>query len=542
MSFSDETNAALPPQGAENVPGSVAERLSFERLLTDLSSRFVNLPAEKIDGEIVNGFEKIAKTLSIDRCSIAEFTEDKKALRVTHAFSMEGVTPMPDITINEQVPWFNQCLHRGETVVFSSPSDLPPEAETERDYSISQGIQSALLIPLGVGGNFLGVLGFAALTSKRSWPQPLVQRLKLLGEIFANVLMRKESDQQLRHALVEIKRLKDRLEAENTFLRTEISQKYSHERFIGNSKMMRELLSRAEQVAKTDSTVLIMGETGTGKELLAYEIHHLSNRGGAPMITVNCAALPSNLVESELFGHEKGAYTGAQSLRLGRFELADGSTIFLDEIGELSLELQAKLLRVLQMKQFERLGGNKTVRTNARVIAATNRDLEKSVESGEFRMDLYYRLNVFPLVIPPLRARTDDIPELVWFFVNDFSEKMGKPIDHVPAETMAALKAYPWPGNVRELRNILERAMIISEGKTLSIDLPSTTRPLIPQSATLDQLQKRHILETLEKTKWRIRGKSGAAEILGMKPTTLESRMHKLGIYRNTGGPIGDAS
>jgi formate hydrogenlyase transcriptional activator len=533
MAFQTVDAHTLLQKGMEIGPGSVGERISFETLLADLSSKFVNLPADKIDGEIVQGLEKIAKTLSIDRCSVSEFTGDNKLLRVTHAFSMPGVPIMPNIVINEQMPWFKKCLYQGETVVFSTLSDLPPEAAKEKVLSLAQGVKSAVLIPLGVGGNFIGLVGFAGLAAERIWPQALVHRLKLVGEIFANALMRKESDQKLQRALVEIKRLKDRLEAENSFLRTEINEKHGHDRFIGNSPIIRKLLSCAEQVAKTDATVLIMGETGTGKELLAYEIHHLSNRRGVPMVTVNCAALPANLVESELFGHEKGAFTGAQTLRLGRFELANRSTIFLDEIGELSPELQAKLLRVLQLKQFERLGGNKTVRTDVRVVAATNRNLQESVQSGEFRMDLYFRLNVFPLVIPPLRARSEDIPELTWFFVNDFSTKMGKFVDKISDSTMTALKSYHWPGNVRELRNIIERAMIITEGNTLQIDLPTSANSISFRVKSLDDLQKNHILDTLNKTKWRIRGENGAAKILGIKPTTLESRMIKLGIRRD---------
>jgi len=285
-------------------------------------------------------------------------------------------------------------------------------------------------------------------------------------------------------------------------------------------------------VANIDTTVLVLGETGTGKELLAQTVHNLSHRKKRPMILVNCAALPSNLVESELFGHEKGAFTGAHSKRIGRFELADDSTLFLDEIGELSLELQAKLLRVLQFNQFERLGGNKTITTDVRVIAATNRDLLQLVNSGEFRMDLYYRLNVFPIVVPPLRNRKEDIPELIRFFVKEFCVKMGKQIGTISQNSMQKLQNYHWPGNIRELKNIIERAMIVTTGSIQKIELPEPHTSVNTRVRALVDIQRNHILDVLNTTNWRIRGKNGAAEILGLKPTTLEAKMARIGIRR----------
>jgi len=344
--------------------------------------------------------------------------------------------------------------------------------------------------------------------------------------------MRKTKEQELLKAFSEIQELKDRLEAENTYLREEISLQYLHEEFIGQSQTIKKVLNLAEQVAKMDTTVLILGETGTGKELLAQAIHNLSHRKKHPKVTVNCAALPANLVESELFGHERGAFTGAENKRIGRFELADGSSLFLDEIGELSLALQVKLLRVLQEKQFERVGGQKTITSDVRVIAATNRNLLQAVDAGEFRTDLYYRLNVFPITIPPLRDRREDIPPLVWFFVRSFCEKMGKHIDSISRSSMDALCNHHWPGNVRELQNAIERAIIITTGNTLQIELPGEQNIYRNQTRTLDDVQKEYILNTLRATQWRIRGKNGAAEILGLKPTTLESRMAKLDIHR----------
>lgn len=511
---------------------SLEERLHFETLLADLSTKFVNLPADRIDLEIETVLQRITEALNIDRCSVAQFTTDRNKLRITHAYSRPGIPPMPDPVLNEQHPWYSHKLHRCEPVVMRSVEDLPEEAVIERAYCLQQGIQSSALIPLAVGGSFLGVVGFASIRSKREWPHVLVQRLNLLGIVFANALMRKTKEQELLKAFSEIQYLKDRLEAENTYLRKEISLQYIHEEFIGQSARIKKVLSQAEQVARMDTTVLILGETGTGKELLAQTIHKLSRRKDKTKITVNCAALPPDLIESELFGHEKGAFTGANCKRIGRFELANGSTLFLDEIGELSMLLQVKLLRVLQEKQFERLGGHKTITSDVRVIAATNRDLLKAVHAGEFRMDLYYRLNVFPITIPPLRERRSDIPPLVWFFVRNFCKKMGKHIDTISRSSMNALCNYHWPGNVRELMNIIERAIIVSTGKTLQIELPASQDVHISRHHTLEEVQKKHILRILETTGWRIRGRNGAAEILGLKPTTLESRMKKLGIRR----------
>lgn len=296
---------------------------------------------------------------------------------------------------------------------------------------------------------------------------------------------------------------------------------------------MRRILHQAEVVAQTDSTVLITGETGTGKELIARAIHSLSGRKDRALVTVNCAALPPSLIEAELFGHEKGAYTGAMTKIEGRFEVADGSTLFLDEIGELPLEVQAKLLRVLEDGRFERLGSSRSVQVDVRIIAVTNRDLEQHMREGKFRRDLYYRLNVFPIRIPPLRERPDDIPELVWAFVRQFESRMRKRIEKIPKRTLEAMQRYPWPGNARELRNVVEHAMILSSGKTLAAQVPSVAAQQGPSwPRNLREVEREHILDALEKTGWRIMGKGGAAEILGLKRTTLYGRMKKLGIDR----------
>jgi DNA-binding NtrC family response regulator len=330
----------------------------------------------------------------------------------------------------------------------------------------------------------------------------------------------------------EIKKLKDQIEQENIYLRKEIEIKHKHEEIIGNCELVRKMLSEAEQVAKTDSTVLIFGETGTGKELLARAIHNLSLRKDRQMVTLNCAALPATLLESELFGREKGAYTGAMTRQIGRFEIADGSSIFLDEIGEISLDMQAKLLRVLQERQFERLGNPQTISVNVRIIASTNRDLARAVAEGRFREDLYYRLNVFSVTVPPLRDRIEDIPLLVWAFIKEFEKPMGKAIEKIPQKNIDALQQYPWPGNIRELKNVIENAMIISKGRILQLNPPVGLSLNLHKDLKLEVVERNHIIDVLNKTSWRVSGQKGAANLLGLKPTTLESRMKKLGITR----------
>ncbi len=356
-------------------------------------------------------------------------------------------------------------------------------------------------------------------------------RTMICGSI-RDITERLRADEELRQALSEIKDLKEQLYAETIYLREEIKLQHEHGEFIGQSHIIRNVLAKAEQVANTDSTVLLLGETGTGKELLAHTIHNLSQRKNKALVKVNCSALPSTLIESELFGHEKGAFTDARSQQIGRFEIANDGTIFLDEIGELSPDLQVKLLRVLQEGQFERLGNPKTIKVNVRIIAASNRDLEEAVRVGTFREDLYYRLNVFPISVPPLRERQADIPLLVWNFVSEFDKKMGKKIKSISMKTMNSLQNYDWPGNVRELRNVIERAMILSKGPTLFIELPKIKEPKEYHGRALNDIEKKHINKVLEMTGWRVRGKNGAAEILGLKPTTLESKMRKLGIKR----------
>jgi len=340
--------------------------------------------------------------------------------------------------------------------------------------------------------------------------------------------------QMAENALLEIKKLTEQLEFERGYLQEEIKLECNYENIIGQSDGLKYVLYKVEQIASSDTIVLVLGETGTGKELIARALHGLSPRKGRPLVKLDCATLPTNLIESELFGHEKGAFTGAHSRHLGRFEVADGTTLFLDEIGELPLELQPKLLRVIEDGEFERLGGSRTLKINVRIIAATNRNLEEEVRLGRFRDDLWYRLNVFPITLPPLRDRLDDMPLLVDFFVKKISKRMGKSIEIIPISVMNSLQNYQWPGNIRELENVLERAVINSSGPKLRLvdELKKPQKDLSSTRKTLETVEREHILRVLEQTNWKVSGKNGAAEILGINRSTLRARMRKLGIRR----------
>ena len=335
-------------------------------------------------------------------------------------------------------------------------------------------------------------------------------------------------------SLSRIKELKDQLEAEKAYLIEEIKLEGNHEKIVGQSDGLKYVLYKVEQIARSNTLVLVLGETGSGKELVARAIHDSSLRKNRTMVKVNCAALPPTLIESELFGHEKGAYTGSHTRHLGRFEIADGGTLFLDEIGELPLELQPKLLRVLQDGEFERLGSSHTIKVDARIIAATNRNLEEEVRNGRFREDLWYRLNIFPITVPPLRDRTEDIPFLVDYFVRKISKRMGKTIEIIPVSIMNALQDYHWPGNIRELENVLERAVINSSGSKLhladELRKPVTGSRFIPK--TLEAVERDYIVQTLEQTHWKVGGINSASEILGLDRSTLRARMRKLGIQK----------
>ena len=357
--------------------------------------------------------------------------------------------------------------------------------------------------------------------------------IRMSGSI-QDITERKQAELDLKAALSEIKELKEKLELERAYLQEEIKLEYNYENIIGQSNALNYVFYKVEQIAPSDTTVIVLGETGTGKELVARAIHALSPRKNRALIKVNCATLPANLIESELFGHEKGAFTGAHARQLGRFEVANGATLFLDEIGELPLELQPKLLRVIQDGEFERLGSSRTIKVDVRIIAATNRNLEEEVRKGRFREDLWYRLSIFPITVPPLRERMEDIALLVEFFVNKISKRLGKSIENIPTSVMNTLQDYQWSGNVRELENVLERAVINSSGPKLRLvdELKKPHKELTTTQKTLEEVERAHIVQVLEQTNWKVSGQNGAAEILGLNRSTLRARIRKLGILQ----------
>ena len=387
------------------------------------------------------------------------------------------------------------------------------------------GLQSVCGFPLTVAGRRLGTIGFCSVQQDAYHDGDVDFLCHVAKQVAVAV------DNAL--AYEEIARLRDKVTKEKLYLEEEIKSEYDD--IVGESRALKRVLKQVETVAGTDSTVLILGETGSGKELVARAVHHLSRRRERTFVKLNCAAIPTGLVESELFGHDKGAFTGAIATKIGRFELADHGTLFLDEVGEIPLELQVKLLRVLQEQEFERLGSTRTLRVNVRLIAATNRELERMVEEGRFRSDLYYRLKVFPIRVPALRERPEDIPMLVHHFVQKFAQRMKKQIETIPRESMTALQQYSWPGNIRELENFIERAVILSQTTDLEVPVSELKRPTTAADravVSLEDAERQHILKALHEARWVIGGQAGAAAKLGIKRTTLNSKMQKLGISR----------
>jgi len=505
-------------------------QLDFERLVAELSVQFINVPAEQVDEAIRLALRRIGEALAIDRCSFYDLREDG-AFSPLVSWRADGVPPPPSADhAGERFPWALAKARNGELIVFSSVEEVP--SPVDRESYRSFGTRAALVVPLAVSGRVIGAVSFNMVRAERLWDSHTVLRLRTAATAFGNVLARRQSEEALHRALAEVRRLSEQLRAENVYLRREVQDRTGTNVVVGQSPAVQRVLEQVRQVAATDSTVLLFGETGTGKEMFATQIHELSARGAKAIVRVNCAAIPSTLIESELFGREKGAFTGALARQIGRFELAHESTVFLDEIGELPPDVQVKLLRVLEERQIERLGSPKSIHVHVRVVAATHRNLEQKIAEGTFREDLFYRLNVFPIQVPPLRERTEDIPLLVWRFVDEFSKTFGKRIDVIPRDNMEALQRYTWPGNIRELRNLVERAMILAAGPRLTIALPAAIASAGKRSTKLVDVEKEHIRTILEGTGWRIRGAGGAADRLGMRPTTLETRMAKLGLKR----------
>jgi formate hydrogenlyase transcriptional activator len=643
------------------------ELLSFEHLIVDLSKRFNGLDSTQVFCEIEAAEKLVCEALGFDRIALALWDDNAKEFLVTHSWASSALEAGCGFK-SPYRPWLAAKLLRGEEVRITCASDLPLEASKSKETIELLGTKSTLVFPLKAGRQVVGGLAFGTFGVDCELPEPVVDRLRVIADLFSNILARKLSEEALLESRERIRLAVESAELgfwtwnlrgddlwasertfsliglprsdwlsydhfldavhpedratvhgsmgaatlvpkefctdfrvvypngtvrwmncrgrsfadavgksshmqgfifditnrkiahdrspisedlstdlpeanreiesfkeqnKNIYLREEIKVERNHQEVVGQSKAIRRVLMNVEQVARTSSTVLLLGETGTGKELIARAIHRNSNRKDRLMVIVNCAALPATLVENELFGREKGAYTGALTREIGRFEMAHESTIFLDEIGELPLELQAKLLRVLQEGEFERLGSSRTIHVDVRLIVATSRNLEAAVRDGKFREDLYYRLNVFPIHIPPLRERREDIPMLTWHFLRDLGGRMGRDIQTVKASTMNSFECYRWPGNVRELRNVIERHLITYKGPVFEAELPPMVRAFGSAEDTAEEVERNHIHRVLERTGWRIRGQGGAAQKLDLKPTTLESRMRKLGIFRH---------
>ncbi len=522
-----------------------AEQLQrLEQVISDIAARMVCRRLDSLDAEINNALAQIGETTDADLCVfLRSSNQDTSIYEVNHEWIVDAVggPVYSGVSLADDYPWLIRQMKKNERIHLASPDDFALEAPAEVELFERTRIQSMVWEPFKAASGSCGYLGLGSVNREPQWPDGTFTQLGLIGNIIADAMDHQRAHIALEQAYNEIDDLKNKLLIENETLRQEVEILYADDELIGKSHVFRTAIFQAEQVASTDSTVLLLGETGTGKGLIARRIHEQSGRSQRPMITVNCAALPSTLIESELFGHEKGAFTGAISQKIGRFELAHRGTIFLDEVGDLPTELQAKLLRVLQDQEFERLGSSTTRTVDVRVIAATNRDLDRLIEQGVFRADLYYRLGVFPIRAPALRERRSDIPLLVWFFVSELQHRLGKEFNEVSARAMDALTAYDWPGNVRELRNIIERAMILSPGAALELDnwfpghagfTGTSSRAHEGKSETIEEVERAHIEKVLQACDWKIRGSDGAAEHLGLKRTTLQSRMKKLGIER----------
>ncbi len=535
---------------------SIQTMPAIEAVLQRMAIRYIDLPLSEIDGAVEEDLGGIAKAVGVEHGVYNELLEDRNEFHPSYAWchQLEQAAAQPvqswfspggEGAFYRARRYLSDRWRRGESVACGSIEALPVAAENLRRLYARNNIRSFITVPVAIGGRTVGVIGLSSEKVRDHWPGELAHCLKRAGEMVARLMMRRRSEGIRRKALDWSRKLNDRIRADYLYLQEEIFEDYNTGEIIGQSQKLQAVLAQVRKVAPTDATVLVMGETGTGKELVARAIHQASHRRSRPLVRVNCTTLPAALIESELFGHERGAFTGAVSRRTGRFELADGATLFLDEIGDLPLALQPKLLRVLQDGAFERVGDERTIRTDVRLIAATNRDMAEEVAAGRFRQDLWYRLNVFPILLPPLRERREDIRPLINWFAGKISRRMGKKVSRVSRQTMQRLVAYDWPGNVRELQNLVERAVIISQNDQLIFASPSD--PFFPSAdrkgggankvaaggrppATEDD--RSYCVRVLNAAGWVIEGPNGAACHMNMKPSTFRYHMRKLGITR----------
>ncbi len=496
-----------------------------------MAARFSAIPPEAFDDTIVETLRRTGEALQFEWAVLWQKNSDGAMAVPTH-YWVPPCAWAPEPVSIASIPSMITRLEAGDACCFGTVDDL---LESDREVFRRCGIRSGVMVPLPALGDeeVVAALTYGSTTRDETWSSAIADRLRLVAGVLGQAFAQKASHAALQQALGEISRLRDRAAPDRVELHREVRTLGMAPSIASKSAAIRQVLAQLEQVAPTPATVLLLGETGAGKDVLAQAIHDVSPRRGRPMIRVSCAAIPVELIESELFGRERGAYTGALTRQVGRFEAANQSTLLLDEIGELPMAVQVKLLRVLQERVIERLGSTQPIKIDVRIIAATNRNLEAAVRDKTFREDLFYRLNVFPVAVPPLRERVEDISSLVWTFVDEFSRSFGRTIESIPEECLRELQRYPWPGNVRELRNVIERAVIVATGRELEVWPPRIAQPRLPQAdTTLFARECHHIRTVLESTKWRVRGPGGAAERLGLKPTTLESRMARLGIMR----------
>ena len=517
---------ALNFERAQGYQRQLAQERDRLRALLEVNNAVVSkLDLHELLGAISASLRRV---IHHEYTSLALFEEAKNMMRVLALDFPQGKGLIHEEMLIPLEGSFTGAAFRSRKPLLLNKANFDEFQSPTARLLQAEGVRSVLCMPLVTHDRALGTLSLASLR-EGAFQQGDVD---LLFQVAAQVAIAVENAL----AYQQIAELKNKLAEEKLYLEDEIRSEMNFEEIVGESPSLRAVLKQVESVAPTDSIVLIEGETGTGKELIARAIHNLSPRREHTFVKVNCAAIPSGLLESELFGHERGAFTGAITQRIGRFELAHRGTIFLDEVGDILPELQPKLLRVLQEQEFERLGSTRTIRVDVRVVAATNRDLAQMVAERAFRSDLYYRLRVFPLVMPPLRERQEDIPALVRYFVQKYSRLMNREIETIPAETLEAMVHYPWPGNIRELENLIERAVIVSPGPVLRVPLGELKAPVDPSQGdllTMQGAERAHILKALEASRWKLAGPAGAASRLGMKRTTLQSRMKKLGISRS---------
>lgn len=519
---------------------ALAGRLHFQRFVADMSASLLTAPEPESEKVLTQCLQQAARYIGTHRAKLVVYDETTTFVARRYSWMMEGQKPIKVLS-PDNFPKIWRTTLLGDTFVLGNIDELAAAAQEDAETVVALGVKASVFVPLVVAGEVLGTSIFSDYSETRAWNDQEINDLKVLVNLMANKIVQINGRESLNAALSKLQIATSRLEAENKLLREEISATHGFEEIIGESDSLKWALQQVEKVAPTAAPVLLQGETGTGKELVAQAIHNRSDRKDEPIIKVNCAALPATLIEGELFGHERGAFTGATNRKPGRFDLADGGTLFLDEVADLPLELQSKLLRVLQSGEFERLGGSETLSVDVRIIAATNRDLQIAVDKGEFRPDLFYRIGTFPITLPPLRSRPGDIALLAEHFVRKHAPNLQKDVAAISAVMLDRLNRYDWPGNVRELEGVVQRALISSSGPVLKLaesqhseafSTDSSSASPMVESTDLQSVEREHITRILQQTDWVVGGETGAATLLGLPASTLRSRMKKLGIRK----------